>query len=132
MRLRRRGDTDVSTLRQEHRKDLNHRDRGFVILTFSFHKEGQYWVGICEELGTAADGRSLDKVADRLRKLVALQLNGLGDLGERERLFKERGITLYASDLPAKVQRSVPVSQDCLSLVQTISIPIDEADVVSA
>ncbi len=70
--------------------------REFAVLTLEFHKEDRLWVGVCRELGTATDGRSLDRVERELVKLVMLHLNGLEDIGEREHIFRERGIKLYA------------------------------------
>ena len=83
-----------------------------VILTFEFHKEGGLWLGHCRELGTATDGRFLDKVEDELTELVLLHLDGLDDIGERERVFQERGIRVYAADVPAEVETSVPVTDE--------------------
>lgn len=68
---------------------------GYIILTFSFHKEGNRWVGRCNELTTSAFGRSLPEAEERLKELVELHLNTLEDVGERERFFRENGIKFY-------------------------------------
>lgn len=102
------------------------REIGHVVLTFEFHKEGRMWVGECRELGTATDGRSLEKVARELAKLVALDLDGLEQIGERDRLFKDRGIRVYPADVPAQVTMSVPVNQ-LNRLVQIRSIKMSAA-----
>jgi hypothetical protein len=86
-----------------------HGSPGFAVLTLEFHKEGRLWVGECRELGTATDGRSLDGVEQELVRLVMLHVDGLEELGERERVFKERGIRVY-SDHPTEVERKVSVS----------------------
>lgn len=96
---------------------------GFVILTLEFEKEDGYWLGHCRELGTATDGRSLSAVMRRLNKLVALHLDGLEAIGERENLFRERGITLYADGLPSEVPTSVPVTSN-ETLVQATSVAV--------
>jgi hypothetical protein len=96
----------------------------FVILTLRFHKEGHYWVGECDELGTATDGRSLVKVTQDLGKLVALHLDGLERAGERERVFRERGIRLYTGRLPTEIARSVPVSETSETLIQLRALPL--------
>lgn len=96
---------------------------GYAILTFEFHKEGGMWVGECRELGTATDGRSLEKVEAELARLVALDLTCLEELGERERLFQERSIKLYPVQVPDQVELSVPVNGGN-RLVQARSIAI--------
>jgi hypothetical protein len=84
---------------------------GFVVLTFEFHKEGALWVGRCVELGTATDGRSLEKVGDELAEVVTLHLDALDDVGERQRFFETHGLTLYSPDPPAEVERRIAVGE---------------------
>ena len=78
-----------------------HRLEGFVLLTFEFHREGRLFVGVCRELGVATDGRDVLKLSDRLAEMVEMYLNGLEEAGERERVFRERGVVLYTDDLAA-------------------------------
>ncbi len=99
--------------------------RGFVVLTLEFHKEGRLWVGECHELGTATDGRSLDRVERELVQLAVLHLNGLEEIGERERIFRERGIKLYIYP-PRNIERMVSVSvesQDTFIQFRTVPVP---------
>jgi hypothetical protein len=86
--------------------------KGYAVLTLEFRKEPGGWVGVCRELGTATDGRSLDRVRTELAELVLLTLNGLEDLGDRERVFTERGITFYTERPPARLQTQMPVDRD--------------------
>lgn len=98
---------------------------GLAVLAFEFHKEGRLWVGECRELGTATDGRSLEKVEQELGRLVLLHLNGLEQIGERERVFEERGIKLYTPDRPLReVERIVPVTDQPTTLLQFKTVPI--------
>lgn len=83
----------------------------FVFLTLEFHKEGRFWVGECRELGTATDGRLLEKVEAELAKLVALHLDGLEEIGESERVFQERGIKLYTGDAPHEIDLRMPIAK---------------------
>jgi hypothetical protein len=100
---------------------------GYIVLTFEFHKEGGMWVGECRELGTATDGRSLERVEDELVNLVLLHLYGLEEIGERERVLAERGITLYPTEVPDHVDRSVPVnSLNRLIQARSIRVPVRE------
>lgn len=78
---------------------------GYIILTLRFWEEEDEWVGLCEELGTAAQGRSLDEAMDVLTDLVELDLNTLEDMGERERFFKKHGIEFYEQEPAPKRER---------------------------
>lgn len=100
---------------------------GAVILTLEFERDGKYWLGHCRELGTATDGRSLEKVKRDLVKLVTLHLNGLLAIDELDNLFRERGIKLYTDSLPAEVTAHVPVS-DHDRFVQATPIHITSPD----
>lgn len=51
-------------------------------LTFKFKIEGDQWIGVCKELGTAAQADTLVAVMDELCEFVELQLTGLEQVGE--------------------------------------------------
>src|SRR5690349_18607651 len=87
---------------------------GFVILTLAFRKEGLRWLGQCLELGTATDGRTLERVHEDLRELIEMHLEGLEEVGERERFFAERGIRFYTDELPDRVAPELPVGAEAL------------------
>jgi predicted RNase H-like HicB family nuclease len=74
---------------------------GYVVLTLTFSREDDQWIGECEELGVGTFGDSLDEVRAELEELVQLDLNGLEAIGERERFFAEHGIELFSIDEPA-------------------------------
>lgn len=107
--------------------------KSFVILTLKFRKEGRYWLGECEELGTATDGQSLEKVRKELQSLVALHVNALEEAGELARVFQERGIKLYTDKLPAEVDRSLPISDDSETPIELypVDFPIRALDSVA-
>jgi hypothetical protein len=67
----------------------------YIVLTLVFSKEGNVWVGVCKELGTAADGETFEEVTEILRDMVILHFNTLEDVGECERFLKEHGIEIY-------------------------------------
>jgi predicted RNase H-like HicB family nuclease len=98
---------------------------GYIIITFSFHKEGNRWVGRCNELTPSAFARTLKEAEERLKKLVQLHLNGLEDLGERERFFRENGITFYTNK-PKLKNISVTAPLDKKTFVQPRIQPILE------
>lgn len=77
--------------------------KGFVVVTLAFHREGRGWVGVCEELGTSAYGRTLDRTRVELEDLVLLHLNTLEQEGEHERFFAENGMRFYRDEPPQEV-----------------------------
>lgn len=97
---------------------------GYALLTFAFHKEGRYWVGECLELGTATDGPSLEKVDKDLAKLVSLHIEGLHGVGEREQIFRERGIAVYTDVIPRAVPGQIPVAGDIATVVHMRPVPV--------
>jgi hypothetical protein len=61
---------------------------GSVVLTLRFRQENRRWTGECVELGMATYGRTLRQTHDELVELVALHLEALDAVGERERFFR--------------------------------------------
>jgi len=68
---------------------------GYIVVTLKFRKEGRRWTAICEELGTATFGRSIQEASERIKEAVLLHLNTLEEVGERERFLRENGIKFY-------------------------------------
>ena len=82
-----------------------------VVLRFVVRQEEDHWFGQCVELGTAADGPSVDAVLEKLRNLVELTLDGLTGAGQLERVFRERNIPIYLTTPDVLTVAEVPVSQ---------------------
>ncbi len=77
----------------------------YVILTLRFFQEEGQWVGDCEELGVAHCGDSLDEARAGLEELLALTLDTMESVGERERFFADHGIVLHPSARPVPAQQ---------------------------
>ena len=82
-----------------------------IVLRFVVQQEEDHWFGQCVELGTAADGPSVDAVLEKLRNLVELTLDGLTGAGQLERVFRERHIPIYLTTPDVLTVAEVPVSQ---------------------
>ena len=80
--------------------------KGYVVLTYEFGREGRRWTAHCKELGTATFGRSLPEAQSRLSEVVALHLNTLEVVGERESFFREHNIKFHETK-PKSVMVSV-------------------------
>ncbi len=78
----------------------------YVALTFRITKDHGQFSAICEELGTASCGDTIDEAVKNIREAVLVDLNTLEKLGERARFFKERGIRMYPA--PRKVAKRPP------------------------
>ena len=74
--------------------------RGYVMLTLVFGKEGNKWVGTCEELGTSTYARTLKQCQHDLNELVIEHLNLLEQEGEREKFFERWGIKIQPTKTP--------------------------------
>jgi len=68
-----------------------------------YYKEGNQWVAECKELGTSTYGDSFEEIEKELVELIALHLNTLEELGEREVFFTENGIQTYYDSPPLTV-----------------------------
>ncbi len=88
------------------------KDKGYIILTNIFRKEGRRWLGRCEELGTSVFGRSLPEAEKILTEAVWLHLNTLEDVGEQERFFKEHNIHFHSVKPEHDITVCVPLKQD--------------------
>jgi len=65
-----------------------------IELFLDYGKEEGDWVGICEQLGIAANAHSLDEAKEILKDLVLLQLNGVEDLASITSYLTENGVTI--------------------------------------
>lgn len=101
--------------RQKEARAIGMAQQGFIVLTMRFRQDGKRWLAMCEELGTSTYARTLKQAQLELAELVALHLNTLEDVGERERFFREHHIRLQTHAPRQPVTRTVPVSDDWLT-----------------
>ena len=66
-------------------------------LTYEYQKDtdGEEWVGVCLELGTAASADTLDEVKKQLNDAVWLQLNEIERLGFIEEYLPQNNIDSF-------------------------------------
>ncbi len=57
-------------------------------------KHDDLYVGYCVELGTVTQGDSLEEVCENLKDATYVHLSMLDEIGERERVFREKGIVM--------------------------------------
>ena len=70
---------------------------GYVMLTLEAYREGKAYVSRCRELGVASCGDTLDEAMTAIREATTDYLNAIDVLGERHRIFAEKGIVIHKS-----------------------------------
>jgi predicted RNase H-like HicB family nuclease len=85
---------------------------GYIVLTYKFQKVDRRWTALCDELGTAAFGRSLPEAEKRLDEAVELHLDTLEEVGELRRFFKENHIKFYTSKPHEDISISLPLKPE--------------------
>lgn len=99
----------------------------YAQLTIAIWPEGDQWVSRCLEFDVASSGPDPDTAALEAADAVCSYVNTLEELGERDRVFAERSIAVYAmppatwrpSDVPPEI-----ASRDRLQ-VRPASVPVD-------
>jgi predicted RNase H-like HicB family nuclease len=77
------------------------RQLGHVLLTITVSPEDDSYVGVCQELGTSSFGTTIDEALKATLEATSAYLEALEDSGERERVFKERGVAFYEKEPPS-------------------------------
>ena len=75
-----------------------------IVLTSVVEPEGEMFVSTCPELGTASCGDTIQEAFENLEEAITVHLNALEELGERERVFRERGIEIPHDDFLANLR----------------------------
>lgn len=80
--------------------------RGYIVLRFRAHRDGEtsLYEGECMELEVTSFGETLDDALRSTMEATALYLETLDGLGEREKLFANKGIVIYPGDPGAELQ----------------------------
>lgn len=78
----------------------------YIMLTFTIAEEDGQFAARCKELGTASCGATLDEARENILDAVELHLGTLEELGDKARVFRERGIRIRTYRKP---KREVPV-----------------------
>ena len=71
---------------------------GFVLLTGIVEREDDQYTATCVELGTATCADTPEQARRNLDEAVQLEIEVLEDLGERTRVFEEKGIRVWEVD----------------------------------
>ena len=87
-------------------------------------REGKHFVSRCPELGTASCGDTFDEALTNIKEAALEYLNTIERLGERPRIFKEKGISIRKTR-PASIRREVELRPDAFvgSYVTKVPVP---------
>lgn len=73
---------------------------GWIELTFRVYEEDGQYTGECVELGVASCGDTIDEAFRAICEAAELYINTLQDVGERGRVFAERGVVIHPGEPP--------------------------------
>jgi hypothetical protein len=65
---------------------------GYITLTFEVFPERRQFVSRCRELDVASCGDSIGEAIEAIHDAVRVYLDAIEQLGERQRIFAEKGI----------------------------------------
>ena len=66
----------------------------FIRLTGIVEKEGDVYLAYCKELGTITCGDTIKQAKANLLDALEVYIDGLEEIGERDRVFSEKGVTI--------------------------------------
>ena len=68
---------------------------GFILMSLVASEEEGGYASVCPELGVASQGETAEEAISNLRDAALIFLNTIEQLGQRERVFKERHIKIH-------------------------------------
>ncbi len=86
-------------------------EQGVIILTEVVEEEGDLFVSTCKELGTSSCGDSIEEALSNLEEAIWVHLNALQETGERDRVFREKGIDIRPMSQVATLSWEVPLGK---------------------
>ena len=96
---------------------------GFITLTLEVSREGRHFVSRCSELGTASCGDSFDEALNNVIEATTEYLNTIERLGERERIFQEKGI-IVRKRRPTSIRREYELHPDAFVGPYVTRVPV--------
>ena len=78
-----------------------------VELFLAYGMEDGEWVGVCEQLGIAANADTLEETKEILKDLIMLQLNGVEGLTSISGYLAENGVETMEPDYSQELERMI-------------------------
>ncbi len=96
---------------------------GYITLTLEVSQEGKHYVSLCRELGTASCGDTFDEALANVKEATLEYLNTIERLGERARIFKEKGIEIRKRR-PTSVRREYDLPPGAFAGPYVTKVPV--------
>ncbi|HED08513.1 MAG TPA: type II toxin-antitoxin system HicB family antitoxin [Ignavibacteria bacterium] len=87
----------------------------YIIITISFKEEGKKWTAHCEELGTAAYGKSLEDAKIKIQEAIDLHLCTLEEVGTLMEFLNENKIKIIKEKPTKNINISIPPNSSILT-----------------
>ena len=86
--------------------------KGYVRLTGIVEpvEEGGFF-SVCPELSIASQGESIEEALSNLREAIDVYLAALSDLGDMERVFRDKGISVLVKPPGDAINLAVPLGK---------------------
>lgn len=72
----------------------------YIELTVIIEPEDGQFTALCKELNVASCGNTFDEALRNVKDAIKVHLETLEEIGERARVFKERGISIRYKQIP--------------------------------
>lgn len=99
---------------------------GYIALTLEAYREGKSFVSRCRELDVASCGDTADEAMEAVREATTDYLNAIEVLGERHRIFAEKGIVVHKSRprVSAGVEVAASTEKDGVAKRVVLQLPL--------
>ncbi len=99
---------------------------GYISLTLEAYREGKSFVSRCRELDVASCGNTADEAMEAVQEATTDYLNAIEVLGERHRIFAEKGIVIHKSRprIPAGVEVAAPTEKEGIAKRVVLPLPL--------
>ena len=95
-----------------------------VVLTGTVEREEDQFVSFCPELGVSSCGDTVEEALDNLGDALEVHLNALEELGEIERVFRERNIEVRPGlGHNEQVSVMIPANRTVRAYSKAVSLP---------
>lgn len=74
---------------------------GTIFVSIRIVREDEGFVGHCDTFDVSSFGRSIEEALDATLEAVEVYLEAIDDVGDRARVFAERGVILFPGEPPA-------------------------------
>jgi hypothetical protein len=98
-------------------------DLGYATLTFEAFREGKQFVSRCLELDTSSCGDTLDEAFENVKDATLEYLTAIEQLGQRQRVFRDRGIRLRRA-APALIRQQYEAAPGTFVGTYVTKIPV--------